>query len=294
MSDAPPAAVAAVTPAPGSVVSTPGTLAGPSASPVNAISSASKANQQAVAAGENKGLTNQDGTPATPPDTPPATPPVTEAGTASLDAGKTFVPSGNKQIDQVTSLLSNANFDGADGIINEVISTQELSLTSKAKLVDELGNDVAQLVINQLETSVAAVKEAGELEGKRLKDYAFGKFGGANAEETWTGLQQFAKSESVNLSADDRKSMNEMLSAGGIKAELVIDSLFTKYKASGQYIERPTLMQGDGTNQSSNALMSKKEYQEKIGPAVNKFGESSQEVQALRQRRQFSLMKGYN
>ena len=87
--------------------------------------------------------------------------------------------------------------------------------------------------------------------------------------------------------------MNEMLSAGGIKAELVIDSLFSKYKASGKYIERPALMQGDEVTQSTNAIMSKKEYQEQIGPAVAKYGESSQEVQALRQRRQFSLMKGY-
>lgn len=288
MSDAPPAAVQAVKPAPGSVVATPGVPAGPSSSPVNATSAASNANQQAAAAGENQGLTNQDNAPP-PTDTPdaPSTPP-------SLDTPRTYQPSGNEHIDQVTNLLNNANFDGAGDIITEVIGTQELSLTSKAKLVDELGNDVAQLVINQLESSVAAVREAGEAEGKRLKDYAFSKFGGNNSEETWAGLQQFARSESVNLSADDRKSMNEMLSAGGIKAELVIDSLFTKYKASDQYVDRPALMQGDMGTQNSNALLSKKEYQAQIGPAVNKFGENSQEVQALRQRRKFSLMKGYN
>ena len=150
------------------------------------------------------------------------------------------------------------------------------------------------MVINQLENSVAAVKEAGAVEGKRLKDYAFNKFGGNNPEETWSGLQQFAQSQSSNLSSEDRSAMNEMLSAGGIKAELVIDSLYSKYKDSDQYIERPALMQGDQATQSNVSMLSKKDYQSQIGPAIAKFGESSQEVTALRQRRQFSLLRGYN
>lgn len=288
MSDAPPAAVQATTPVNAQKPATPGQPAGPSSSPVNATSAASKANQQAVAAGENHGLTNQDNAPQTELSAPEA------QAAPQLNTGERFKPSGNEHIDQVTNLLYNANFEGSDSIIDEVVSTQELSLTSKAQLVDKLGADVAQLVINQLETSVQQVREAGAAEGKRLKDYAFQKFGGADPEETWAGLQQFAQSQSANISSEDRKAMNEMLSAGGIKAELVIDSLFSKYKESGNYIERPVLMQGDKTTQSNVSMVSRKEYQEQIGPAINKYGESSQEVQSLRQRRQFSLLRGYN
>ena len=287
---APAAAPAAATPPANPSVG--GTIPGPSSSPVNATSAASQANQQAVAAGETKGLTNKDGTVT---DQGTTTPPIPDGNAAapSLDTAR-FTPSGNKHIDQINNLLVNASFDGADAIINEVTTTQELSLTSKAKLVDKLGADVAQLVIEHLETSVAAVKEAGAVEGKRLKDYAFQKFGGNDPQETWNGLQQFAQSQSANLSADDKKAMNEMLNAGGIKAELVIDSLFSKYKESDQYVERPALMQGDATNSSNMSLVTKKQYQEQIGPAVAKYGEQSQEVAALRQRRQFSLLRGHN
>lgn len=292
MSDAPPAAVQSATPAPGSQTATAGMPAGPSSSPVNSASAASNANQAAAAAGENQGLTNQDNAKESTNDQQTIAPQATDTP-ATLDTPR-FQPSGNAHIDQVTNLLYNSQFEGSDAVINEVVTNQELSLTSKAKLVDKLGADVAALVINQLETSVAAVKEAGAVEGKRLKDYAFDKFGGANPEETWTGLQQFAQGQTANLSAEDRKSMNEMLSAGGIKAELVIDSLYSKYKSSDSYIERPTLMQGDKTIQSSMVLVSKKEYQDQIGPAIQKYGESSQEVQGLRQRRSFSLQKGYN
>ena len=172
MSDIPPAVVTATTPAPGSVIATPGVPAGPSQSPVNAASSASQANQQATAAGEN---INAPPAAVVPPTIPPVT---SESGTssepASLDTAR-FNPSGNEQIDQITNLLHNSKFDGVETIINEVITTQELSLSSKATLVDKLGSDVAKLVITQLETSVATVKAAGAAEGKRLKDYAFSK-----------------------------------------------------------------------------------------------------------------------
>lgn len=293
MTDAPPAAVQAATPAPGSQTSSAGMPAGPSTSPVNSASAASKANQQAAAAGENQGLTNQDQSQSVVPPTQEGVAPEATPAPATLETPR-FTPSGNETIDQVTNLLVNKNFEGATDIISEVTGTQELSLASKAKLVDELGADVAGLVINQLESSVAAVKEAGAAEGKRLKDYAFKKFGGSNPEETWSGLQDFAKGQTANLSADDRIAMNEMLSAGGIKAELVIDSLYSKYKESDQYISRPALMQGDKTIQSNTQMLSKVEYQSQIGPAINKYGETSQEVASLRQRRSFSLAQGYN
>ena len=221
MSEAPPANVQAATPAPGSQTS----------SPVNAQSASSKANQQAAAAGEAQGLSNKDQAQQAPAHTPPAEPTAQASeGQASLEAPR-YKQTGNQTIDQISSLLHNKQFDGSNDIIDEVIDNQELSLTSKAKLVDQLGADVAQLVINQLESSVAAEKQKGEQEGKRLKEYAYSKFGGSNPDETWAGLQQFAQSDQ-SLSAEDRSAMNEMLSKGGKYAELVIDSLYSKYKES--------------------------------------------------------------
>ena len=149
------------------------------------------------------------------------------------------------------------------------------------------------MVINQLESTVAATKAAGEAEGKRLKEYAFGKLGGQDADSTWAALQQHVKADS-SLSQEDRKVMNELLGEGGLKAEMVIDTLVNRYSKSADYQRAPTLMQGDVPTQGGFQPMSKKDYQEQIGPAVVKYGESSQEVQALRNRRAISMSRGYN
>ena len=292
MSDAPPAAVKAATPAPGSQTSP-----GPTSSPVNSQSASSKANQQAAAAGENQGLTNQDQSQAvqSPESKPNQEIPTAQAteGQATLDPAR-FKSSGNEIVDQITNLLSNRNFSGAEDIVAEVYETQELSLASKAKLVEELGADISQLVINQLEMSVQQAKQKGEQEGKRLKEYAFSKIGGENPESTWAGLQQFAQSPDSGLSSEDKKVMNKMLQEGGLQAEMVIDSLLSKYQKTSSYTNPPQLMQGDTIFQSGFQPMSKQEYQSEIGPAIAKYGESSQEVQALRNRRAISMSRGYN
>lgn len=292
MSDAPTAAPAAP-----ANVSQGGQPASPPSSPVNAVSAASSANQQAAAAGEHQGLSNQDQAKALANEaTQPQGVPGAEAtpGEATLSPPQAFTPSGNSSIDQVTQLLMNQKFEGAQEVVNEVISNQELSLTSKAKLVDELGADIAGLVINQLETSVAVVKEAGAAEGKRLKEYAYEKFGGADPDNTWSEFQRYANSSDVGLSSTDKTSMNEMLSAGGLKAEMVIDTLFNKYKDSTGFVKQPSLMEGDKATQTGFQPMSKRDYQAEIGPAIVKFGESSQEVQSMRNRRAISISRGIN
>lgn len=289
MTEAATAAPATTTPAPGSTSGTPApkTLA---TSAVNATSSASAANQQAAAAGENLGMSSGDNQtqiqPA--PTGAPATP-----EPASLVAPVGFTPSGNTTIDQIGTLLSNKNFDGAQAILSEVITQHELSLESKAKLVDEMGADVATLIISSLEKSVAEVKEKGAVEGARLKEYAFSKLGGNDADSTWARLQQHSQAD-VNMSQDDKKVMNELLGLGGLKAEMVIDNLISKYTSSSDFRKEPNLMQGDMPTAGGFNPLSKREYQAEIGPAVNKYGENSQEVQALRQRRSISMSRGYN
>lgn len=267
-----------------------------SKSPVNSDSSSSKANQQATAAGEPTGLHGDNKPAETPP--PSAAPPVAQPQDGGISLTPTapsflHVETGNKTIDQVATLLSNQQFEGAQGIIQEMMETQELSLTSKADLVKGLGADVAALVINQLETSVASVKEAGQREGARLKQFAQERFGGADAESTWAGLQRFAQSPQAGLTQTDRKVFNELLAKGGTEAELVIDALASKYEKSTGYTKAPTLMEGTSANTSSFQPLNKADYQSQIGPAVGKYGEASQEVQALRQRRAISISRGY-
>ena len=278
-----------------------------SSSPVNAQAAASKANQQAAAAGEVHGLTNRDQASANATTTSftegqqqPANlqqPPQQLNSGVPLDPQQqqqmppAYTNTGNTAIDQVSNLLQNANFPGVGMMINEITQNHELSLLSKAKLVDELGADVAGLIINQLEGAVRTAKEDGEKEGQRLKEYAFQKLGGESAEATWELLQANVQAD-PNMSDADRKAMNDMLGAGGFKAELVIDSLVSRYAQSGNTI-MPNLMQGNRGTASNFQPISRKEYQAQIGEAIKKYGEISPEVQSLRQRRTLSMQRGY-
>lgn len=266
----------------------------PTSSPVNSQSASSKANQQAAAAGEQQGLTNKDaegtvtdqGTTEGTPQAPAAPEPV------SLDPKPRFSSSGNEHIDQVANLIANSGVKNAEALVNEVVEGKALSLSSKAELVEEFGADIATLVINQLETAVSSMKKAGEVEGARLKDYAAKRFGSTDVEGTWVALQNFAHSPEANLSLDDRRTMNTMLEVGGLQAEMVINSLGDKYKQSTGYSNPPMLMQGDGPSGDGFQPMSKVDYQQQIGPAIVKYGEASQEVQALRNRRAISISRG--
>lgn len=261
-----------------------------STSAVNAASAASSANQQAAAAGESLG---NDGQVPQGPDASQAPPATQEAATLTPAATGLFAPSGDATIDQIGQLLANKQFAGAQDILNEVVSNQELSLQSKAKLVDEMGADVAGLIISTLDKSVADIKAKGAAEGARLKEYAFGKLGGDSADATWSRLQEHAQYDQ-DMTAQDKQIMNEMLSAGGLKAEMVIDNLINKYTDSSDYRKDPNLMQGDMPTGGGFNMLSRQAYQEQIGPAISQYGENSQEVQALRQRRTISMSRGYN
>lgn len=294
MSDAP----AAMTPAPSGLPANPGD--GPTVrhSPVSSEASASRVNQQANAAGENLGEHSAapEETAQVPGTTDPLAPAAESTGPATLETpppGFLHIESGNKIVDQISQLLSNQQFEGAQDIINELMDTQELTLQSKADLVKGLGADVANLVISQLEASVAAVKEAGTKEGQRLKQVAMERFGGTDADAVWQGIQDFAKSPDSGMSQGERNVMNELLAAGGTKAELVINHLASIYEKSPQYTAAPQLMEGTAAGTTGFQPLSKAEYQQLIGPAIRESGEASPEVQALRNRRSVSISRGY-
>jgi hypothetical protein len=292
-------AAVAMTPAPSGLPANPGQPSVMRTTPVSAAASASRVNQQAVAAGEVIG-TGAGDAPVDGSSDPLATstaPAVqSDNGPATLETapvGFLHIETGNKIVDQVSQLLTSQNFGNAQAIITEIMDTQELSLTSKAELVKGLGADVANLVISQLETSVATVKEAGAKEGARLKQIAMERFGGNDPDLVWQGIQDFAKSPASGLTQGERNTMNELLSAGGYKAEMTISHLADKYEKSSVYSRPAELLEGTAIGTSGFQPLSKAEYQSQIGPAIRESGEASKEVQALRNRRSVSISRGY-
>ena len=248
--------------------------------PVNAQSAASDAVQAGIAQ-EAAAAEVAEATPA------PAEP-LSVDGKPSERSDAQVFKTGNESFDQVAALLNSKGVDNYADVLVEAASG-ELSLASKASLVDKLGADVAGLVMKQLDTEISAQRAVGDSEAQRLQSYADEKLG---VEGGWTALQEFVSSEESGYSAEDRAALNELLAAGGIKGEWAINEVSSKYAKSQGFTQVPNLLSGDGPTQAGFQPLSKTEYVAEMRDAQRKFGEGSREVEALRNRRSVSIQRG--
>jgi hypothetical protein len=211
-----------------------------------------------------------------------------EANPAPAEQQSSVLKTGNESFDQVAALLNSKGVDNYADVLVEAASG-ELSLASKASLVDKLGAEVAGLVMKQLDTEISAQRAIGESEAQRLQSYADEKLG---VEGGWTALQEFVASEESGYSAEDRAALNELLSAGGVKGEWAINEVSSKYAKSQGFTQVPNLLSGDGPTQAGFQPLSKTEYVSEMRKAQQQFGEGSREVEALRNRRAATLQRG--
>ena len=244
-----------------------------STSPVNAEASASAAVQASLAA--------------------PA--PVEAPAPAPAPAGKVEpIVTGNKAFDQVSALLADKGVANYAAILSE--ATQgEVSLANKAALAETLGLPIAEMVLGQLEAEVTVQKAKGQENANALKLKAAESFGYSpeQAEETWSALTNFARSEESGLTPEDLTVMSEMLNKGGVQAEMALNDVIRRYEKSQGFTKVPSLLAGEGPTQSGFTPISKGEYAESMREAQQKYGEGSREVEALRNRRLASMQRGY-
>ena len=248
-----------------------------SSSPVSAEASASNQAQLAAAA--------QDAA------EPAPAPAELSLGETSARTDKQVFSTGNESFDQVAALLEAKSVPGYSDILVEA-ATGDLSLASKAALVDSLGADVAGLVTKQLENEITAQKASGNAEASRLQDYVADQLGMEKGDAAWTGLRDFVLSDNSGYSDADRTALNDMLAAGGVKAEWAIKEAISTFQKSQGFTQAPNLILGDGPTASGFQPLSKADYVSEMRNAQNKFGEGSREVEALRNRRSMSLQRG--
>lgn len=210
------------------------------------------------------------------------------------EAFKPVEDTGIKAFDTVGKLLNDNKVTGAKSIMAELQETGELSLTSKATLVESLGENVAALVIDQLDGYVSTVKEAADKETNRVMVYAAEAFGDTaeSAAEAWPLIQAFAQSPESGLTADDRKAMSKMLKAGGLQAEMVIDRLATLYNSNAGDEQEADIIQGDTRPNSGFTALSASEYIKQVKVAIAQHGEQSPEVDRIRAQRMKSIQLG--
>ena len=252
------------------------------ASPVSAAAAASNEAQLAAAA--------QDAPAEAPAAEAPAELSLGEPSTKVQD--KQVFQTGNEAFDQVAALLDSKEVPGYSDILVEAASG-ELSLASKAALVDSLGADVAGLVTKQLENEIASQKESGNAEATRLQDFVAEQLGMEKGDAAWTGLRDFVLSPESGYSDGDRTALNDMLAAGGKKAEWAIKEAIATFQKSQGFTKVPNLLAGDGPTQAGFQPLSKTEYVAEMRVAQSQFGEGSREVEALRNRRAASMQRGF-
>ena len=255
--------------------------------------------EQADAATKAANATPQE----TPQETPETNTPTSEVQQqkeivvpAELDLTATVVQpvaaTGVQAIDDIAKLLTDKKVKSAQAIIDNFSATGELSLADKATMIESLGESVATIAIQQLETTAANIRNTADAAKKDIMEYAAKLFGSDDANLVWTQIQEFARSPESGFSDADLQAMNSMLAAGGLQAKLVIDKVQSVYNSAGSTTTPADLLMGDTYTTNSFDPISRQDYSIELDKAVRKYGEDSQQVNQLNNRRMQTMQFG--
>ena len=213
---------------------------------------------------------------------------------APAPAAAPATSTGNQAFDQVAALMADKGVANYSDILVEAASG-EVSFASKAALVDSMGAPLAELVLSQLNTEASNLQAANTAEATRLQNKAAEVFGFSEdrAADVWADIETFVKSPEAGLSEADRAAMNNMLKAGGIQGDMVIQDIAARFQKSQGFQKPANLLAGDGAPSTAFQPMTKQAYQAEMADAVKTFGYNSREAEALRNRRSASMQKGY-
>lgn len=202
---------------------------------------------------------------------------------------------GNKTFDSVASLLTDKNVPGIDAMFENISSTGEVSLTDHAAIISALGETVGGLVVNQLKTEVTNIRTAATAKSEATLGYMATKFNTdpAQSAQSWADLQAFVKTPESGFSDADRVAMTQMIQAGGMQAELVIDKIHATWVNRQGFTQPAELISGDTTAHTSFTPLSKMDYSNQMREVTQKYGYNSHQAEALRNLRTKSIGLGY-
>jgi len=204
----------------------------------------------------------------------------------------TVKPVGNTSIDSVGKLLADKGLENAQSIMDEFSKDGTLSINTQAALVDGLGESVANLVVNQLNSAAETLTAQRTALASENAEYANKKFNGKDVETTWAQMKEFAQSEESGLTTDDRKAMNKLLAKGGLQAQLVIDKIHSIYTNLDTTSTPADLLSGDVYSTGTFEVLTKSEYTAQMNKVVAEFGYDSPQAKELRNKREASRQRG--
>lgn len=200
---------------------------------------------------------------------------------------------GNEVVDGVGKLLASKQLANADAIIAEFAANGDVSLESKAAIVEALGDTVGEMAINTLTTEATKIATANSEARNGVLNYANEVFGGEDANTTWNQIQEYVKTPEAGFSAEQRATMTKMLAKGGFQAKLVIDNIAQTYAGDSNITVPADLLAGDTlANGAGFTPISALDYAGEVSALVAKHGYESPQVKSLQARRERSRQQG--
>lgn len=199
----------------------------------------------------------------------------------------------HKTANQVEPLIKEAGLDPAEVTKLTIENNGVVPLSVMKSLIEKHGESVAALIserVTGLYESSQAVKAQSE---QAIYDQVKEAFKGVTEQtgkETWAELATWA---AQNMTVEDRKQVNEMISQGGYAAKLAVGDLVNRFKSSDSVEQNAILVDGDNLSTGGGAPLTRQEYQRELRVLMDKgLPYEGREITELNRRREQSMRRG--
>lgn len=255
------------------------------------MSTEEQAAAQAAAAAAAAQAAGVETPPAQPAQAPAPAAPAQPAAQPVQEPQAPTVQVSNDQQEQLKNFVTAAGFN-ADELTRDFMETGEVPQALYDKLVDQHGEPVANLLMQQMDDQREAQIAVNNETDKKMFSHIEKAFEGITEQsgaDTWKELKTWA---GENMK-DQKDELNNMLAQGGLQAQMAIDHMIATFKASDEFTQPAQLESGeDRTNTGRGTAISKQEYNDQLRELLKTKSYDSKEVQDLQRRRMKAIQRG--
>lgn len=197
---------------------------------------------------------------------------------------------------QVEDLVESAGITTNDLMAQADLETGDISVSHKAKLIEQHGEAIAELVADKVKAMAIDVKKAAVEKNNAVFSQVEEAFKGTTeqkGEETWKELAGWVKE---NVDKNTRKEYNKMLNEGGMQANMAVKAMVESFKKGNDMTIKADLLEGDGDipKGDSGGFVTRAEYNTQLQDLLDKGHDydTSPEVAKLNNKRLKSMKAG--
>lgn len=211
---------------------------------------------------------NAPAAPAPAPTPAPAAPLEVVAPVAPAAPAFNVPKTGNNIFDSAISVVAEAGID-PNGVYKEFSETGTLTPESRKELVEKLGEAKVATLEAAVQAEHAKETQAAEAKVHAVYEFLGGKDGRQAGEKLWGEIAAWTKTAASGLSQEAAAEYNDMLAAGGVRAQLAAKALKEAYMSSPGFTQPANTLQGD-TPAAPAAIetISRVKYVEEKGKAM--------------------------